>query len=49
MKRLIASIWDAITFPFITIAVLVEESRNMNEDGSWDTYWEKQNKKRKRG
>lgn len=33
-------IWDKITTPFVAVAVILEESRRMNEDGSWDEYWE---------
>lgn len=44
MKNLILKLWDAITAPFISIAVLVDESRRINEDGSWDSYWAKKNK-----
>lgn len=38
-------IWDAITSPFIAVAVLIDESRRINEDGSWDAYWERKNRK----
>ena len=34
---------NAITSPFITIAVLLDESRRTNEDGSWNSYWAKKN------
>ena len=44
MKNLILKLWDAITSPFIAVAVLVDESRRINEDGSWDSYWAKKNK-----
>lgn len=33
MKRLFKRIWDAITFPFVTIAILIDESRYINK------YW----------
>jgi hypothetical protein len=45
MKNLITKLWNAITAPFISIAVLVDESRRINEDGSWDKYWEKKNRR----
>lgn len=45
MRKFIAKIWDAITAPFISIAVLVDESRRINEDGSWDKYWAKKNRR----
>lgn len=37
MKKLI----NAITAPFTALAVILDESRHANEDGSWDTYWAK--------
>ena len=45
MKNLITKLWNAITMPFISIAVLVDESRRINEDGSWDKYWAKKNRR----
>lgn len=39
MKNLI----NAIIAPFTALAVLLDESRRTNEDGSWDTYWAKKN------
>lgn len=33
--KLLANIWDAITTPFISIAVLIDESRRMDEGGTW--------------
>lgn len=41
MKKL----WKAITAPFIALAVLIGESKEINEDGSWDKYWECKNRK----
>ena len=43
--KLFKKIWEAITAPFISIAVLIDESKRINEDGSWDKYWEKKNRK----
>lgn len=43
--KLFAKIWDAITLPFISIAVMLDESKRINEDGSWDKYWERKNRK----
>ena len=31
------------TNPFIFLAVLLDESRRINEGGSWDKYWAKKN------
>lgn len=43
MKNFIVKLWNAITEPFISLAVLLDESRRINEDGSWDTYHAKKN------
>ena len=45
MKTL-KKIWEAIISPFVAIAVLIDESKRINEDGSWDKYWERKNRKR---
>ena len=34
---------DAITAPFVAFAVLLDESRRANEDGSWDKYHARKN------
>lgn len=48
MKAL-RKIFEAITTPFISVAVMIDESRRINEDGSWDKYNErKNNRERKR-
>ena len=46
MKTL-KKIWGAITTPFTAVAVMIDESRRINEDGSWDKYWERKNRKAK--
>lgn len=43
MKKALSKIWDTLSYPFISIAVLLDESRRINEDGSWDAYWAKKN------
>lgn len=43
MKNFITRIGDAISYPFSFFAALLEESRNLNEDGSWDKYWARKN------
>ena len=48
MKKFITRIWDAIAYPFVAFAVLLDESRRINEDGSWDEYWAKKNRKAER-
>lgn len=44
MKAL-KKIWQGIKESFTACAVLLDESRNINEDGSWDKYWAKKNRK----
>lgn len=43
MKKRIKRFFDAIITPFVSIAVMIDESRRINEDGSWDSYWAKKN------
>lgn len=38
-------IWGAVTFPLVAIAVLLDESRRQNLDGSWDEYNARRNLK----
>lgn len=44
MKAL-KKIWEAITTPFIGVAVMIDESKRINEDGSWDEYNRKRNER----
>ena len=39
MKKLI----EIIAMPFESLAVLIDESRRINEDGSWDKYHARKN------
>lgn len=41
--KLFKKIWETITLPFVSIAVLIDESKRINEDSSWDKYWERKN------
>lgn len=43
MKKLFKKLWEAVCFPFVALAVHIDESKRINEDGSWDRYWEKKN------
>lgn len=45
MKK-VKKIWDAITGPFVAVAVLIDESKRINEDGSWDRYHERKNRRK---
>jgi hypothetical protein len=38
MKKMFKKLWDAIIFPFVSVAVLIDESKRINEDGSWDKH-----------
>ena len=48
MKKAVRKIFEAIASPFIALAVHIDESRRINEDGSWDKYWERKNRKAER-
>ena len=45
MKKMMKKIWDSICTPFISVACIIDESKRINEAGSWDKYWEKKNRK----
>ena len=44
-NNLLRRLWEAITSPFVAISVCIGESKELNENGSWDKYWERKNKK----
>lgn len=44
MKTL-RKIWDFITSPFISVAVFLDEEKRINEDGRYDKYWERKNRR----
>lgn len=46
--KLLHRIWDIITTPFIALAVWVDDSKRINEDGSWDEYNKKRNTNNRR-
>jgi hypothetical protein len=41
MKKII----NTIAAPFVSLSVLIDESRRQNLDGEWDSYWAKKNRK----
>ena len=45
MKKFFLKIWDAISLPFVSLYVGIWTSIEENENGAWDSYWEKRNKK----
>ena len=38
--------FEHIKDSFVACAVLLDESKRINEDGSWDKYWERKNRKK---
>lgn len=42
---MIKRFWNHIKESFTAVAVLLDESRRINEDGEWDRYWERKNRK----
>ena len=44
--KFLKKIFDAVLSPFESIAVLIGESKRINEDGSWDSYHAKKNRGR---
>ncbi len=44
-QNIFARIWEEITYPFVAIAVMIDEDRRSNLDGYWDKYWERKNRK----
>lgn len=48
-RNLFKHIFDAVTEPFTSVSVMIGVSREINEDGSWDKYWEKKNRQGQKG
>lgn len=44
MKAL-KKVWEAITYPFVAISVMLGTSQEINEDGRFDRYWERRNRR----
>lgn len=42
--KILKNMIEVLTLPFISIAVMIDESRRINEDGSWNKYWYRKNK-----
>ena len=45
--KILKKLWYTITAPFICFAVTLDESRRINETGSWDKYNARKNKRAK--
>ena len=45
IKNFFVRLFEVITIPFISVAVMIDESRRQNLDGSWDKYWARRNAK----
>lgn len=43
--KILKKLWKAIAEPFVSVAVMIDESKRLNEDGSWDKYWERKNRR----
>ncbi len=43
----IKKIFEAIISPCVAVAVLIDESKRINEDGTWDEYHARKNRKAK--
>lgn len=43
MKEKIKNFFEAIISPFVSVAVMIDESKRINEDGSWDKYHARRN------
>lgn len=43
--KVLRAIWDFITSPFISVAVFLDEERRINEDGRYDKYWARKNRR----
>ena len=41
----VVNLVEGLASPFISVAVLIDESRRQNIDGSWDKYWERKNRR----
>lgn len=46
--KLLKKILQAIFDPFVSVAVMVDTSKRINENGDWDRYWERKNRKEKK-
>lgn len=43
MKKWLSDLWYNITYPFVALYVLYADSKQQNNDGSWDRYWARKN------
>lgn len=43
--KTIKNFWYTITMPFTALAVAIDESKRINEDGSWDKYHARKNRR----
>ena len=48
MKRFFIGIWEFLVMPFEAVAVLIDDSRRYNEDGSWDKYNRRRNERERK-
>lgn len=43
MKKWLSDLWYNVTYPFVALYVLYADSKQQNNDGSWDRYWARRN------
>ena len=48
MKKRIKKFFEAIVSPFVAVACMIDESKRINEDGSWNEYHRKRNERKER-
>lgn len=45
IAKCFSDLWFRLTFNFNTIACMLDEERRINEDGRYDKYWERKNRR----
>ena len=38
-------IWEGLTMPFVAMSILIDEDMRENEDGRWNKYFERKNRR----
>jgi len=45
IAKFFSDLWFYLTFNFNTIACMLDEERRINEDGRYDAYWARKNRR----
>ena len=45
IAKFFSDLWFRLTFNFNTIACMLDEERRINEDGRYDKYWARKNRR----